>query len=964
MAYQSMRNGLYKRVRDRLDACPEHLRGWEWRHLDAVSDSSLVVLGNPVRKIVCADWSPDGTRVVTGAKDGSVEVWNADTGERLWVASASVASETVTTPGTPDQVMAVSWSQNGKRILSVSERGSLGVFDAATGRRQVSVEVPCVDQSFVSAALSPDGTRIAVATFGIPLRILDAESGALVVELTDGGGSDSTWDWFKTFWSPDGTKLVSLSHDGAVLWDSLAGRRIADFKLGVVLQGCFSQDGGWVAFASSSQGILSVRNARTGEKRQDVPIGQKLFACSSVDFNPTGTQVLATFDYGVVGVWSLATDVGDAGELSPARDARPSLELSGELGAIASAAYSPDGTRIVTASDDGTARIWDARFGGEIAQLKGHTAGVLSARFSPNGTRVLTTSQDGSARIWSTTASELVLAQSMRLERESIATSASAIFTDRDEQIIAAWSCDGVAELRTYDSLLGEMISRFQPHDRLKSIEATLYGRRLLTALDQRVDVCDVLSGEVLFSLEHGQPVVGVRACLDETRVVTWSGFGPAKVWSMDTGDLLSSLGTEGGSSSFAVLSPDGSRALTASHDKVARLWTAAAGRLIHQLVGHKDWICAMEFSPDGRMALTGDEKGRVFVWDTESGGLHFALQGHTKAITAATFCRQNGRRILTASEDGSARLWDAASGRCIAELLGHDGPVSDAEFSPDDSRVATASEDGGIRIWDPATGQLLADWFVGSGSLDGSPSGVQTRAEGRRAARGVASVSFSADGSRLVASVRDGTARVYDAVPYRQKHEVVESRQAVWREARRVVEAQLSAGKSIETIRQAELSSWEPASAEKSAKLSAVMGLVDERESLLRQFASLSNQWILVDGTEPRAQLERNARRLLRIAGGDAESLAMAGVALYRLDRFEDSILALSRARDSRSGPGAPNPRDLAVLAMCYWKLGEFAKAREEARHVRRLSNEEDWESKPWVQEMVWEMNEMIPLE
>ncbi len=67
---------------------------------------------------------------------------------------------------------------------------------------------------------------------------------------------------------------------------------------------------------------------------------------------------------------------------------------------VFAAAFSPDGGRIITASIDGTARLWDGETGTPLAVLKGHTNGVVTAAFSPDGERVVTGSWDGTARLW------------------------------------------------------------------------------------------------------------------------------------------------------------------------------------------------------------------------------------------------------------------------------------------------------------------------------------------------------------------------------------------------------------------------------------------------------------------------------------------------------------------------------------------------------------------------------------
>jgi WD40 repeat protein len=76
------------------------------------------------------------------------------------------------------------------------------------------------------------------------------------------------------------------------------------------------------------------------------------------------------------------------------------LTCKGHTSVVQSAAFSPDGTRIVTASWDMTAKVWDAKTGAEVFALTGHTKDVKSAAFSPDGTRIVTASLDGTAKVW------------------------------------------------------------------------------------------------------------------------------------------------------------------------------------------------------------------------------------------------------------------------------------------------------------------------------------------------------------------------------------------------------------------------------------------------------------------------------------------------------------------------------------------------------------------------------------
>lgn len=123
----------------------------------------------------------------------------------------------------------------------------------------------------------------------------------------------------------------------------------------------------------------------------------------TASFSPDGTRIVTTSNEKTARVWDTSTGASLA-------------ELNGHMETLQSASFSPDGTRIVTASDDKTARVWDASTGASLAELKGHVFGVTSASFSPDGTRIVTTSLN-TARIWDGIPDRIRYAEFFRRER-------------------------------------------------------------------------------------------------------------------------------------------------------------------------------------------------------------------------------------------------------------------------------------------------------------------------------------------------------------------------------------------------------------------------------------------------------------------------------------------------------------------------------------------------------------------
>jgi WD40 repeat protein len=429
-----------------------------------------------------------------------------------------------------------------------------------------------------------------------------------------------------------------------------------------------------------------------------------------------------------------------------ATNLRERLVLTGHDGPVNSAAFSPDGTRIVTASDDHTARVWDSVTGKELATLTVHTGSVNSVAFSPNGMRIVTASADNTARVWDAATGKEIA----RLTGHEYAVN-SAAFSPDGTRIVTASNDNTVL---VWNATTGKEIARLTGHkDRVWSAAFSPDGTRIVTASDDKTarvwDISPEINagagnGNALATLAgHKDRVWSAAFSPDGTRIVTASGDQTARVWDAATGQALATLTGHEGSVSSAAFSPDGTRIVTASEDQTARVWDTATGQALSTLTGHEYAVNSAAFSPDGTRIVTASKDNTVRVWDAATGKEIARLTGHKDRVWSAAFS-PDGTRIVTASDDKTARVWDAATGKEIARLTGHEYAVNSAAFSPDGTRIVTASNDKTARVWDAATGKEIAR-LTGHTGL-------------------VLSAAFSPDGTRLVTASEDKTARVWRA--------------------------------------------------------------------------------------------------------------------------------------------------------------------------------------------------------
>lgn len=591
--------------------------------------------------VVTVSVMADGRRAVSGSDDGTVRLWDLETGEEMYRFDGHAGG-----------VTAVAMTADGRRAVSGSFDRTVRLWDLESGR-----EIRCFEGhrgGITAIAVTADGRRAVSGSFDRSVRLWNLESfGEIsyfeghtrfvraVAVTADGrravtGSSDRTirlWDLEKA------EEICRLGVDEVHVWQRMWDRINGDFFF-------FEAQAGWIrALALTVDGRQAVSSSSDGTVRVlDLDNGQEI------------------------------------------------RRFEGHEGTVTAVAVSADGQYVVSGSFDQTVRLWEFESGNEVCRFAGHEDFVLAVAVTADGRRAVSGSSDGTLRLWDRESGGGI----QRLEGHKHAVRALAVSADARRAVFS--SDDGT--VRLWDLENGKEIHSLKNHDDCVRAAALMPDGRhaVLGSDDGAVRLWNLESNLEVLTLEgHKRSVRAVTMTADGRRAVSGSADRTVRLWDLENGTEIHRFEGHQDFVLTVAVTADGRRAISASSDHTVRLWDVGRGQEIRRLVRRNSFALSIAVTSDGRHAVLGSVDGIVRLWDLESGEEIHRFVGHKLWVTAVAVTA-DGLRAVSGSADRTIRLWDLESGRELARL-DIDVAITSCALAADSHRIAAGDSRGQIHV-------------------------------------------------------------------------------------------------------------------------------------------------------------------------------------------------------------------------------------------------------------------------
>ncbi len=680
LAQSLVEQGEIDQAKEALLKCPARFRHWEWgyllfrchqdvlsipAHTDIKFDPKLLdsVSVPLVQKVI---FNHDASQLASLGRDGSVKVWDAEDGHRLFALG-----------DTNRPAVAIAFNPSSRQLAAAFSDGAVEVWDADTWQKRwvFRSEAGKVEQ----LVYRPDGNRL--AWWGrTEISVCDTASGAVVGrQRIEDPVTSATFTW-------GGSHLLVRTDRKVHLFDPEGKTDQRILIVPAITSGSlFISPNGDRFVTIGPTGTASLWSNSTARIELGEIRGHQPSFVRQVFFSNDGRRFCTGGESGTAKVW----------------DTETGKELLAIPWRVYQARFSPDDKRLVTTGSEKVARLWDLEHRSELFQLKGHSSPIETVIFSPDGGRLATGAQDGTVKLWRAVTGREVLQEPAWVWGLSVSPDGRRILSAGSPHPFTIWDADCGQRLVTVDTRVHSVFaSAFSPD-----------GQRMVTGgSDALGRVWDASDGRLMLNLQgHTRNVQSVAYAPTGKRIATASRDGTARIWEASTGRQIHRLDHGTNTVWSVAFSPDGRRLATASEAGL-KMWDAVSGHLLFQVSGEGSGLNRAVFSPDGRhLVLVYALESAVRVCDAQTGRV-IAIWPSGVALGGKLAFSEDGKRVIVPAggkDSGggygeiSAELWDFESGRRVLTLKDHSEAFNEVAFAANDRRILSSSFDMTVRQWE-----------------------------------------------------------------------------------------------------------------------------------------------------------------------------------------------------------------------------------------------------------------------